>query len=71
MGPFKMCVTQERREGRLTKKVTKNYVGGRFAAKKCDATHSLKKKKTNKRDFASDALFDADLFCCIFGECIC
>ena len=48
MGPFKMCVTQERREGRLTKKVTKNYVGGRFAAKKCDATHSLK-KKTNKQ----------------------
>ena len=48
MGPFKMCVTQERREGRLTKKVTKKYVGGRFAAKKCDATHSLKKKNKKK-----------------------
>ena len=69
MGPFKMCVTQERREGRLTKKVTKNYVGGRFAAKNVmPLTH---KKKKNKRDFASGALFDAELFCCIFDECIC
>ena len=42
MGSFKMCVTKETGEGRLTKRVTKNYVGGGFAAKKCDATH-LKK----------------------------
>ena len=57
----------EKGRGRLTKKVTKNYVGGGFAAKKCDATHS----KKNKRDFASDVLFDANLFCCIFYDCIC
>ena len=38
MGPFKSCVTQERGEGRLTKKVTKSDAGGGFAAKKCDAT---------------------------------
>ena len=37
-----MCVTQKREEGILTKKVTKNYVGGGFADKKCDATHSKK-----------------------------
>ena len=61
-----MCVTQERGEGRLTKKVAKNYVRGGFAAKKSDATHSK-----NPRDFASDVLFNTDLFCCIFYECIC
>ena len=27
------------------KKVTKNYVGGGFAAKKCDATHSKEKTR--------------------------
>ena len=42
IGSFKMCVTQKREEGILTKKVTKNYVGGGFADKKCDATHSKK-----------------------------
>ena len=45
MWSFKLCVTQERVEGRLTKKVTKNYVGGGFTAKKCDATHSKKKQQ--------------------------
>ena len=40
MGSFKMCITQERGEGRLTKKVTKNYVGEGFTAKNCDAFHS-------------------------------
>ena len=61
MGLFKMCVTQENGEGRLTKKVTKHYVGGGFAAKKCVATHSRK-----TRDFAIDVLCDADFFCCFF-----
>ena len=56
-----------KREGRLTKKVTKKYVGRGSAAKTCDATHS-KQKKQKKRDFASDVLFHADLFCCIFYE---
>ena len=37
-----------KREGRLTKKVTKNYVGRGSAAKTCDATHSKKKKKKKK-----------------------
>ena len=60
-----MCVTQERGEARSTKKVTKNDVGGGFPYKKRDATHS------QKRDFASDVIFDADLFDCIFYECIC
>ena len=52
MGTFKTCVTQEREEGRLTKKVTKSDVGEGFVAKKCDVTHS------KKRDFASDVLFE-------------
>ena len=42
MGSFKTCVTQERGEEKLTKKVTKNDVGGGFIAKKCDAAHSKK-----------------------------
>ena len=45
MRSFKMYFTQERGEGRLTKKVTKNYVGGGFTAKKCDVTHSEKNNK--------------------------
>ena len=39
-----------KREGRLTKKVTKNYVGRGSAAKTCDATHSKKKKKKKKKN---------------------
>ena len=35
------------------KKVTKNDVGEGFTDKKCDVTHSKK-----KRDFASDVLFE-------------
>ena len=54
-----------KRGGKFDKKATKNYVGGGFAAKKYDDTH-LKKA----RDFASDILFDGDLFWCIFYECI-
>ena len=42
MGSFKMCVTQERGEEKLTKKVTKSDLGGGFVAKKCDAAHSKK-----------------------------
>ena len=52
MEPFKTCVTQERGEGSLTKKVTKSDVGGGLTAKKSDTAHS----KT--RDFASDVLFE-------------
>ena len=44
-GPFKTCVTQEKEEGMLTKKVTKSKVGEGFAAKKCDVTHSKKKTR--------------------------
>ena len=62
MEPFKTCVTQERGEGNLTKKVTKTDVGRGVTAKKSDTTHS------KKEDFASDAIFElpynADLFCC-------
>ena len=49
--PFKMCVTQERGEGRSTKKVTKNDVGGGFPCKKCDATHSKKTRFCEWRSF--------------------
>ena len=59
------------RGGKTDRKVTKNYVGEGFAAKKCDATHSKKKKTKKKRDLASDVLFDTDLFCSIFYEFIC
>ena len=52
MGPLKMCVTQERGEGRLTKEVRKSDVGGVVADKKSDVTHS------KKRDCASDVLFE-------------
>ena len=67
IGSFKMRVTQERRGRRLTKKVTKKYIWRGFAARKIWC-YSLKKNK-KKRDFASDVLFDADLFFCIFCEC--
>ena len=53
MRTFKTCVTQEREERRLTKKVTKSDVGEGFAAKNCDVTHSKK-----IRDFAGDVLFE-------------
>ena len=56
MGSFKMCVTQERGEEKLTKKVTKSDLGGGFVAKKCDAANS------KKRDFASDVLFEWSLY---------
>ena len=52
MEPFKTCVTQERVEGSLTKKVTKSDVLGGFAAKKSDTTHS------KKGNFESDVLFE-------------
>ena len=52
MGPFKTCITQERGEGRLTKKVTKSDVGGGVAAKKSDSPHS------KKQNFARDVLFE-------------
>ena len=52
MGPFKACSTQEREEGRLTKKTTKNDVEERVTAKGNDVTQS------EKRDFASDVLFE-------------
>ena len=51
MEPFKTCVTQERGERNLTKKVTKSDVGGGVTAKKIDTIH------LKKRDFASDKLF--------------
>ena len=56
MEPFKTCVTQEREEGRLTKKVTKSDIGQGFAAEKYNVTHSKK-----KRDLASDVLFEWSL----------
>ena len=42
MGPFIMCVTQEREEEWLTKKVIKYDVGEGLAAKKIDVTHYKK-----------------------------
>ena len=39
MGSFKTCVTRERGEGRLTKKITSD-IGEVLAAQKCDATYS-------------------------------
>ena len=45
-----------KREGRLTKKVTKNYVGRGSAAKTCDATHS-KKKKQKKNEILRGMFF--------------
>ena len=51
MGPFKTSVTQERKEGRWTKKVTKSDVGDRFAFRKCDVTHSEKPRFCKKRSF--------------------
>ena len=49
MGPFKACSTQEREEGRLTKK---NDIEKGVTAKGNDVTQS------EKRDFASDVLFE-------------
>ena len=69
MGSFKTCVTQERREGRLTKKVTKSDVGKGFAAKKCDATHSKNPEIFEVTFFLNDP-YDDVLLCCFFYECI-
>ena len=55
--PLKTCVTQERVEGNLTKKVTKSDIGGRVTDKKSDTIHS------KKLDFASDVLFEWPLWC--------
>ena len=52
MGPLRMCVIQERGEGRLTKNVTKSDARGGFAAKKGGIIHS------KKQDFASEVLLE-------------
>ena len=41
-GHSKCASLRKEGEGRLKKKVTQNYVGGGFSAKKCNATHSKK-----------------------------
>ena len=69
MWSFKKCVTREREEGRLTKKVTKSDVVGVVAARESDATQS-KKDILRVTCFLNDP-YDANLFCRIFYKCIC
>ena len=62
MEPFKTCISQERGEGSLRKKVTKSDVGGRVTAKKVIPL-------TQKNEILQVTCFlnnpyDADLFCC-------
>ena len=64
MEPFKTCITQERGEGSLTKKVTKSDLGGGLIAKKSDTTH-LKNEILRVTCFLNN-LYDADLFCFFF-----
>ena len=45
------------RGGKTDRKVTKNYVGEGFAAKKCDATHSKKNKKQKKNEILRVTFF--------------
>ena len=59
MGSFKTCVTQERREGRLTKKSNKKWRRERVRSQKMWC-HSLKKP----RDFWGDVLFKWPLWWC-------
>ena len=61
MRSFKMCITQKRGEGRLTKKITKKIHRGRVRSEKM-LCQSLKKT----RDFAGDLFSYTDLFGCIF-----
>ena len=63
MKTFKTWVTHERVEGRLTKKVAKNDVGGGVAAKK-KWYHSLKKNEILRVTCFLNDPYDADLFCC-------
>ena len=58
----------EKRRGRLTKKVTKNYVGGGFAAKKCDATHSKKKSEILRVTFFLMLTYFAVFFMTVFVD---
>ena len=51
MGPFITCVTHEREEKRLTKKVIKSDVGEGFAAKIFDVTHYKKTRLCEWRFF--------------------
>ena len=46
-----------KRGGKTDRKVTKNYVGEGFAAKKCDATHSKKNKKQKKNEILRVTFF--------------
>ena len=64
-----MYVTQERGEGRLTKKVTK--ITQEEGSQPKNVMSLIRKKTTKSRDYASDVLSNADLFCYIFYECIC
>ena len=58
----------EKGRGRLTKKVTKNYVGGGFAAKKCDATHSKKKNEILRVTFFLMLTYFAVFFMTVFVD---
>ena len=61
-----------KRGGKFDKKVTKSDVGEEFAAKKCDVTHSKKKKKEVLQvTFFMNDPYDDVLLCCIFYESIC
>ena len=57
IGPFKTCVSQEKEEGKLKKKLQNSDVGGGVGAKKMWC-YSLK-----KQDFESDVLFEWPRWC--------
>ena len=67
MGSFKMCITQETGEGRLTKNVTQNYVGGGFSVKKSNATHS-KKNDILRVTFFLMLTYFAEFFMSVFVD---
>ena len=68
MGPFKMCITQEREEGSLTKKSNKKWCRRRVR-NQWMWSHSLKKNKILRVMFFLNGPYV--LLCCIFYEFIC
>ena len=64
MRPFKACVTRERGEGMLTKKVTKSDLGGRGRSQKVMPL-TQKNEILRVTCFLNDP-YETDLFCCIF-----
>ena len=68
MGSFKMCVTQERGEGRLTQKVTKNYAGEGSQPKNVMPLTQKKKNEILRVTFFLMLTYFAVFFVSVFAD---